>query len=119
MGNKNFLILTDTNFGNNCVEPKEYLLKLEKSLKNSYGDDIVMKTVEGKRGLSEVIEDIECFEVDDKNKTAFKDRVEDRISDFDYLILLTITEDPYLNNVYKLCSEYKKTIIKYKYIPRG
>lgn len=119
MDNKSFLVLADTNFNNNCVDSKEYVEKLLTVLKNNYGEDIVVKTITGKRGLEDVGVKMETLEVDDKNKTSLKESIENNISKFDYLILLTIAEDGFLTNVNKLCTEYKKTIIKYKYLPRG
>lgn len=119
MDDNKFLILCDTNFNNVCEDPIGYLTKLEKVIKSNYGENSTLNTITGKRGLTAVDYEIDSLEIFEKNKTVFKESFEEHMNKFDYLILLTLKEDQYLGAISDLCSEYRKTIIRYKYKPRS
>lgn len=111
------LIITDSNFINICKDPEGSVEKLKLGL--SRNRNLCLFTVNGRYGLSQVDPKMEVSEIEDRNKTAFSQTLENACIIFEEFIVLTNTpEDPYIVAVREVATNNNKTLTQYGYATR-
>lgn len=113
------LLLVDSNFVNLCSDPVEYISRLKNAL-NTRAErlhtTISLFTVSGKYGLSKLDTSINVIDIDDKNKTAFGQTLENASIFFEELVTISNTpNDPYMSMVREVATTTSKIMTQYKY----
>jgi len=113
------LIVADTNFHNLCKDPAEYMTRLKAALAaraDKMSTAISLFTISGRFGLTKVDPEFAVIEIDDKNKTAFGQALENASILFEELVTITNTpDDPYMSMVREVATNTSKTMTHYRY----
>lgn len=113
------LVLADSNFMNLCKDPMEYLGRLKQALAKRaerLAINISIFTASGKYGLGRIDESIPVIDIDDKNKTAFGQTLENASILFEELVVITnVPDDPYISMVREMAHNTSKIMTQYKY----
>jgi len=113
------LVVADGNFRNLCKDPTDYLARLKKALAERAArlqTAISFFTISGKYGVSNIDSDFSVIEIDDKNKTAFGQTLENTALLFEEMVAVSNTpDDPYMTTVREVATETGKTMTHYKY----
>lgn len=113
------LVLADSNFMNLCKDPMEYLTRLKAALAKraeKMAITISIFTASGKYGLGKVDETLPVIEIDDKNKTAFGQTLENASLLFEEVVVITnVPDDPYMSMVREVATNTSKIMAQYKY----
>lgn len=111
------LIIADSNFINICSNPEAAIEKLKSVLCKTR--DLCLYTVNGRYGLSQIDSEMPVSEIEDRNKTAFSQTLENTCVIFDEFIVLTNTpEDPYIIAAREVATSNNKTFTQYGYVRR-
>lgn len=114
-GSNVILVVADSNFINLCKDPSEYITRLRNVL-GQRQSNITLMTVSGRYGISSVDSSVTALSVDDKNKTAFGQTLENIAGMFDELLALTNTvSDPYILTAKEVLGNAQKTITTFGY----
>ena len=109
------LILADSNFINVCDNANAYVERL-KELLSKRVNNMIIYTVSGRYGLSQVDKSIPVIEVDDRNKTIFSQTLENSSMVFDEMIAVSIVPtDPFMTVAREVLTKANKTITQYRY----
>lgn len=109
------LVVADSNFAHLCKDPNEYVTRLRNVL-GQRQKDVTLMTVSGRYGISAVDSTIKVLNVDDKNKTAFGQTLENVASMFDELLAVTNTvSDPFICVAKEVLGNAQKTITTFGY----
>ncbi len=112
----NILVVVESNFINLCKNPQEYV--------NAFKDKVAAKkdckaslfTVTGRYGLTNVDKTIPAIEVTDKNKTMFRQILENNSGLFDEMVVITsVPDDPYIESAREVALGASKTFTRYGY----
>lgn len=113
------LILADSNFMNLCKDPLEYLGRLKIALATraeKLAMNICIFTTSGKYGLGNIDGTLPIIDIDDKNKTAFGQTLENASLLFEELVVITnVPNDPYISMVREMATNTSKIMTQYKY----
>lgn len=113
------LVLADSNFMNLCEDPAEYLNRLRRALAaraERMSCVFSLFTVSGKFGLSKLDRSLSVIDIDDKNKTAFGQTLENASMLFEELVVISNTpDDPYMSMVREVGTSTSKILTQYKY----
>ncbi len=113
---KSVLVICDSGFMNLCQEPFDYMGKLYGVLKKRLGENVKIYTVTGKYGLSLADPTLPVYSVENKNKTAFIQDIENIHNQVDELLILSlISVDQYLEGAAERMASHHKTITRYGY----
>ena len=113
------LVLADSNFMNLCKDPVDYITRLRNVLAaraERMSTVFSMFTVSGKFGLSNLDRSLNVIDIDDKNKTAFGQTLENASMLFEELVVISNTpDDPYMSMVREVGTSTSKILTQYKY----
>jgi hypothetical protein len=109
------LVVADSNFANLCKDPTEYITRL-RTILGQRQNEVTLMTVSGRYGISGVDASVKVLPIDDKNKTAFGQNLENVASMFDELLALTNTvSDPFISVAKEVLGNAQKTITTFGY----
>jgi len=113
------LVLADSNFMNLCKDPVDYINRLRQVLAaraERMACVFSLFTVSGKYGLSNLDRSLNVIDIDDKNKTAFGQTLENASMLFEELVVISNTpDDPYMSMVREVGTSTSKILTQYKY----
>lgn len=112
----NILVVVESNFINLCRDPQVYVSDFKDKVVAKSHNRASLFTVTGKYGLTNVDKTIPAIEVMDKNKTMFRQMLENSSTMFDEVVVLTsVPDDPYIESVREVATNTSKTFTRYGY----
>lgn len=110
------LVLADSNFANLCDDAKAYIKLFKERVLAARSGDALLYTVTGKYGINGIDSSIPTLDVNDRNKTAFSQALENSTMLFDELMVISINEnDPYIVAAKEVVTTASKNSTQYRY----
>lgn len=114
------LVVSDSNMINLCDEPQEYVDRFKTRINELRENKASLFTVSGRYGLSNIDKSIPVIEIHYKNKTLFKQMLENNSMLFDEVIAISaVTFDPYIDSAREVATATNKTFTQYSYPRKG
>lgn len=112
----NILVVVESNFVNLCQNPQDYISNFKDKVSAKNDNKASLFTVSGKYGLTNVDKTIPAIEVMDKNKTMFRQMLENSSTMFDAVVVITsVPNDPYIESAREVATNTNKTFTQYGY----
>lgn len=112
----NILVVVESNFINLCKDPQEYVSAFKNKVTSNTESKAALFTVTGRYGLTNVDSSIPAIEVQDKNKTMFRQVLENNACLFDQVVVITsVPNDPYIESAREVALGASKTFTRYGY----
>lgn len=112
----NILVVVESNFINLCRNPQDYVNNFKDKVSAKNDNKASLFTVSGKYGLTNIDKTIPAIEVMDKNKTMFRQMLENSSTLFDAVVVITsVANDPYIESAREVATNTNKTFTQYGY----
>jgi len=112
----NILVVVERNFINLCLDPEEYITTFKDKVTARSDNKASFFTVSGYYGLGNVDTTIPLIDVMDKNKTMFRQMLENSAQLFDEVVVITsVPDDPYIESAREVATVTSKTFTRYGY----
>lgn len=112
----NILVVVESNFINLCRDPQDYINNFKDKVSAKNDNKASLFTVSGRYGLTSVDKTIPAIEVMDKNKTMFRQMLENSSTMFDAVVVITsVPNDPYIESAREVATNTNKTFTQYGY----
>lgn len=112
----NILVVVESNFVNRCLDPQDYITNFKNKVSAKNDNRASLFTVTGKYGLTNIDKTIPAIDVMDKNKTMFRQMLENSSTLFDQVVVITsVPNDPYIESAREVATNTSKTFTQYGY----
>jgi len=112
----NILVVVESNFINLCRDPQDYVSNFKDKVVAMSDNKASLFTVTGRYGLTNVDNTIPAIDVMDKNKTMFRQMLENSSTLFDEVVVITsVPDDPYIESAREVATNTSKTFTRYGY----
>lgn len=112
----NILVVVESNFINLCQNPQDYINNFKDKVCAKNDNKASLFTVSGRYGLTNVDKAIPAIDVMDKNKTMFRQMLENSSTMFDAVVAITsVPNDPYIESAREVATNTNKTFTQYGY----
>jgi len=112
----NILVVVESNFINRCLDPQDYITNFKNKVSAKNDNRVSLFTVTGKYGLTNIDKTIPAIDVMDKNKTMFRQMLENSSTLFDQVVVITsVPNDPYIESAREVATNTSKTFTQYGY----
>ncbi len=112
----NILVVVESNFVNRCQDPQDYISNFKDKVSAKNDNRASLFTVTGKYGLTNIDKTIPAIDVMDKNKTMFRQMLENSSTLFDQVVVITsVPNDPYIESAREVATNTSKTFTQYGY----
>lgn len=112
----NILVVVESNFINLCKDPHNYISAFKDKVTSNTESKAALFTVTGRYGLTGIDGTIPAIEVQDRNKTMFRQVLENNACLFDQVVVITsVPNDPFIESAREVALSASKTFTRYGY----